>query len=154
MEENLQTAKVRRLVVGCYLLWNGRILYLRKQPDHATYPHLWGHIVGKVEKDRGEGLVEAMCREIEEECGLAVDAGKLIRLGSHDLTHQKSDGSDFDFRVTTFCYHYPDTLSEPAIKLSPEHEEFCWKYPDEALASLETIPDEDKTLRLLQDYLK
>jgi len=69
--------------VGVAVVDEGKILLVRR--GHEPGRGLWAVPGGKV--DRGERLVEAAAREVEEETGLTVEIGDLVWAGEHISDH-------------------------------------------------------------------
>ena len=57
-------------VISCFVEYDGEILLLHRQ-DHKPEGNTWGVPAGKV--DKGESLLEAMTREIQEEIKYVCD---------------------------------------------------------------------------------
>ncbi len=82
----------RTIVAG--IIWRGAKFLIQKRPPDGLLGGLWEFPGGKVEK--GESLSDALIREIEEETGLAVKAGKKAGAVDHAYTH---------FSITLHLYH-------------------------------------------------
>jgi 8-oxo-dGTP diphosphatase len=62
-----------RLVAGVLRL-NGQTLLCHRQPDRASWPHVWDLPGGHVDDD--ESVAEALVRELGEELGVQIEAPK------------------------------------------------------------------------------
>lgn len=110
-------------IVSCYVEYDGKILLLHRHKEKSQ-GEKWGVPAGKMEK--GEGVAEAMVREVREETGIAIDSSKLEYLNKVFVRYPDYDFVYHMFR-TKLSSGYP-------VKLSPkEHQNFCWLTPKEAL---------------------
>jgi len=104
---------------------NGRILLLHRRDDLELVPGLWDLPGGGVET--GEGLEEALIREVREETGLAVTVGRPIYacVSQARMTTGR--------RLTSVLVFYDCTsLARDKPRLDPsEHTEFAWVNQDE-----------------------
>jgi len=128
-------------VVGCHILYNGKILLLQYN-DNKIMKNKWGIPAGKVDK-KDKGITEAVIRELGEETGIHID--------KKDLNFHKT------FYVShlgyNFFYHYFSLKlnQSPDIVISKgEHKEFVWVTPSEAL-NMALVLDEEHCIR---DYYK
>ncbi len=122
-------------VVSCFVEHDGKILMLHRQ-DHKPEGDTWGGPAGKV--DEGEGINEALKREVFEETGIELQDPKyfkklFIRLPDYD-----------------FVYHiFHELLDEiPTVKIrEEEHKDFNWIEPEKALET-NLMSDEDECIKL------
>jgi len=122
--------------VGCLVILWGEILILKRTPDHALYPNLWGFPSGKMEP--GETPIEAMSRELREETGIATDS--LLFLGTVYEAYPK----------IRFIYHlYRLNLkAEPVIRLNPkEHVAYRFDTFEGIADSSDVMPDSDTCIK-------
>lgn len=105
---------VKTLVVGAVVCDNGMYLFLRRPPDEFM-GGIFEFPSGKIEP--GEGIAEAIVREVNEETGIEVTAiGRY--LGSFD--YDAKDGSksrQYNFLVDT------GPIGELALT---EHDDYLW----------------------------
>lgn len=124
-------------VVSCFCEYNGEILLLKRQ-SHKPQGNTWGVPAGKIEN--GERPLEAITREIQEECGIARDKNTITFFKTIYVKY-----SDVDF-----IYHIFHTSfeSRPGIQLAQsEHLEYIWVPPKQAL-EMDLIEDLDKCIEL------
>jgi len=127
------------VVVACFVEYDGKILMLQRHPDKPS-GNLWGLPAGKV--DDGESLTAALCRELREETGLAVNEENLLPQGSVLVQH-----GDVYFEYSMFKV----VLSQlPTIVINPiEHVSMGWFTPQFSL----TLPQvEDQAACTLMVY--
>lgn len=114
-------------VVGCFLVYQGKFLILRRNPL-KDQPNTWCLASGKV--DPGETDAHAVLREVFEETGYQAKVEQLEYL------------DDYVRDVGEFTLHFPtyriQLASEIAVVLNPEeHVEYAWVTPEECYA----LPD-------------
>jgi 8-oxo-dGTP diphosphatase len=96
------------------VIWNRKILIVRRSADDAIGSDTWECPGGKLEF--GEDLVSGLCREIQEETGLAVQIGKL----AYATTFRTSENRQIVLLV------YYCLAESPHVRLSGEHSDFLW----------------------------
>jgi len=103
--------------VGAAIFHDGCLLLLRRVAD---FPGLWELPGGSVEE--GEGLEDALRREVEEETGLDVSVGPPF-----DVSTFEAEGHEGN-RVTVVAIEFLcATPSRGPVRLSPtEHDGFGW----------------------------
>jgi len=112
-------------VSACYLLFEGKILLLKRAADKIE-PHVWGVPAGKLEQ--GETPLEAAIRELHEETSIRITHAQLHYL---DTFYIKKPSSEFVYhRFKVDLTHFPD------VQLSAEHTAFTWASKEE----LSTLP--------------
>ena len=94
------------------------VLLIRRAANSAYWPREWDLPGGKV--DAGETFDAALRREIAEETGLRVRVEGLLWAGARSVRDQA-----FVLLVMR-CWARPGE-----VRLSDEHEEFCWIQPTE-----------------------
>ena len=105
-------------VVTCFIQRGDRVLMLQRGRKDAQYK-LWGIPGGKREGD--ETLLEALCRELKEEIGVAFTEEQVIYLASA-ISKTSTDGI---YGLHLYHAKFPDGLSEPKIDLA-EHLAYQW----------------------------
>ena len=100
---------------------DGKILVLKRSSKDAFNPDMWDLPGGVMEF--GEQVLDALKREIKEECDLDVEV-----LSPTDVSTKLSD--EEQYVATTFICEY----KSGTVKLSKDHSEFKWvdakKVPD------------------------
>ncbi|MBX8631506.1 MAG: NUDIX pyrophosphatase [Thermoplasmata archaeon] len=118
----------------------GRIEYLLlRRPDSRG--GVWGPVTGHVEK--GERLLDALQREIEEETGISeltyiIDLRVPFRYSKGE---QNVEEHSFGVQVNT-----------KDVRLSNEHSAYSWLPYEEAMARL-TWPNQKTSLQVLNDMI-
>ncbi len=109
--------------VGCYCLYQERILLLKRSPQSYA-GGTWCLPGGK--REDGESRIEGAKRELHEECGVEL----LLENLPHLITlYMEFSGLKYDFSI----YHYTFT-KEPTLHLNlREHTEARWATHNEAL---------------------
>lgn len=133
MSENPPAGGRFQVAIGA-LLWrssDGRYLVLRRSPDKDFAAGMWECNTGRV--DQGEGIVEALHREVQEELGVVVQIDFLI--GAFRFYRGPTDPAH-EMVGLHFCCSFDETQR---LRLSWEHSESRWVTPPEANALL--LPD-------------
>jgi len=123
-------------VVSVFIEHNGEILLLHRQ-DHKPQGDTWAMLAGKV--DKGEDLLDALVREVEEEIGLKTSKDKYSYFEGYYVRYPEYD----------YMYHvYSLVLKEkPVLNINlKEHKDHKWIKHKEAL-SLNLIQDEDLCIK-------
>jgi 8-oxo-dGTP diphosphatase len=108
-----------RIAVGALIVdASGRAFVHRRGWDRSLFPGCWDIVGGHVEP--GEGMLEALAREVEEETGWRV-AGTPVLVDVADWDGRR----EFDFLVDV-----EGDLSRPRLEV-PQHVEFRWVGPDD-----------------------
>ena len=116
-------------VSACYVEVQGKLLILHKSG-------VWSVPAGKVEKE--ETPEHAAHRELFEETQITADPKFLKTL------YIRKKQVDFVFHM----FHVP-LPTIPHVRLSPEHDEYRWLFPQE----IEELPLMEGALELLHHYL-
>jgi 8-oxo-dGTP diphosphatase len=104
-----------------------KFLVVKRHAGEVAYPGKWAFPGGKVEK--GQTLMEALRREVQEEVGLEIeDSKRLIK----DFTFVRPDGHN----VVGLCF---SVIAKPGdVVISKDFDDFRWITPEE-LSSLDHI---------------
>src|SRR5437870_7541426 len=106
---------------------NGRCLLLKRSRDAAHHPGQWEFPGGKV--DPHESFDHALLREVAEETGLSIRLERVVG----------SANSEMPGHTVAFLFMEGRYLAGE-VRLSDEHEEFCWAHLDELLQA-DLCPD-------------
>ncbi len=94
-----------------------KFLALKRSKANPIYPQLWQAITGTIEEN--ETAVECAIREVKEETGLSVkEIWTIPFVAVFFDPYQNAINASPVFGVLT-------DLNEQ-VKISPEHEDFCW----------------------------
>lgn len=107
------------VAVAALIVRGGRILSMRRSRHKDAGPGLWETLSGRVLA--GEEPLAAVAREIDEECGLAVD------LDPRPVTAYSTVRIDLPMVVIV----YRGLSASGEVLLSEEHEAYAWLTPDE-----------------------
>ena len=120
----------------------GRVLLQHRTDDAPSYPGHWGMFGGGGEpEDEGDPL-RTIRREVQEELGLALDPGRIVRLWDY-MTGRGSH---------RYVFLYP--WGDPAYPFAQtEGQGRGWFTIDEALGSLHLTDNARRDLTLLADRL-
>ncbi len=80
------------IVIG--IIWNGNYFYIQKRPDSKMLGGLWEFPGGKIEK--GESIINALKRELKEECDIKPIIKNKIGIVKHSYSH---------FSISLHCYN-------------------------------------------------
>ena len=109
-----------------------RFLVVKRHAGEVAYPGKWAFPGGKVEK--GQTLMEALRREVEEEVGLEIEEyKKLIK----DFTFVRPDGHN----VVGMCFSV--IAKSEAVTISKDFDDYKWITPEE-LSTLDHIEGMDE----------
>ncbi|MEY9215210.1 NUDIX domain-containing protein [Thermobifida halotolerans] len=128
-----ETDDGRRWVVGAVVVdAEGRAFVQRRSPDRALFPNAWDIVGGHVEA--GEGVVEALEREVREETGWRL-TGVLAELCR--LAWTPDDGVE-RFEVD-YLVRVEGDLGAPVLE-PDRHTGFAWV--DESRLDMLTTPED------------
>ena len=102
------------VAVAAIIVRDGKVLAMRRAADKDAGAGLWETLSGRVEL--GEEPLDAVRREIAEECGLAV------RLEPRPLTVYHAKRNDEPMMVIVYRAHY----GSGEVVMSDEHDDYGW----------------------------
>jgi 8-oxo-dGTP diphosphatase len=107
---------------------DGRILSMRRALSKDASPGVWEALSGRIEP--GEEPLEAVRREIQEECGLSV------RVHERPISSHCSERAGIPMLIV---YYLADWL-EGEVRISEEHDAFEWLEADEFARRSPIVP--------------
>jgi 8-oxo-dGTP pyrophosphatase MutT (NUDIX family) len=125
-------------VVTCILLYNGKLLLLKRSDRVSTYRGQWAGVSGYVEP--GDQIEDRAYTEIEEETSLRRDQVRLTTRG--DPIEFYDPMEDQHWRVHPFLF---SALTDE-VAVDWEHETYKWIAP-ERLGDYVTVPKLKETLQ-------
>ncbi|HOJ12324.1 MAG TPA: NUDIX domain-containing protein [Clostridiales bacterium] len=102
------------VVVKGVILYNGKVLIIRRDDNDDVGAGTWECVGGKI--DFGEGLEQALKREVCEEVGISIDVDKLLY-----ATTFKTDPLRQIVILTYKCI-----ATQNNVILSKEHSDYKW----------------------------
>ncbi|HEY7571693.1 MAG TPA: NUDIX domain-containing protein [Nitrososphaeraceae archaeon] len=132
--------KNRIKVVTVFLMYEGKILLLRRSAKVRTMNGMWAGISGYLEDVNP--LVQAL-KEIREECGLSEGQIDLLKF-AEPLEVKDEQFSNIIWIVYPFLFE----SSTKSIRLDWEHDEYVWINPID-LGNYKTVPKLSKALERL-----
>jgi 8-oxo-dGTP pyrophosphatase MutT (NUDIX family) len=112
-------------IVSCFVEHGGEILLLHRH-SHKSQGNRWGVPAGKI--DPGEGIEQALLREIREETGLSLSKQDLLYFRKVFVSHEE-EGYDIIYHM--FHTRLPERKD---VTIRPEeHKRFIWATPKDAL---------------------
>lgn len=124
-------------IANALLIRHATVLLARRSPHRKAYPGLWSFPGGHVE--RGEGLTEALSRELREEFGIVPTDYRLLESIADPNAAADDPISYYMYAVTAW------QGGEPTI-LDAEHTELRWFTQAEAISLPDLALDEYRTL--------
>lgn len=125
-------------VVACFVEYAGTFLMLLRHPEKPN-GGLWGLPAGKVDEDEDRAV--AMCRELQEETGIACARSDLRPVRSVLVRHD-----DFDFGYHMYRLSLPTV---PSVLVNAiEHTDHQWFSPQASL-TLPQVCDQAECTRLV-----
>ncbi len=127
-------------VVTVFLMYEGKILLLKRSAKVRTMNGMWAGISGYLEDVNP--LVKAL-KEISEECGLSESQVHLLK-SAEPLEVRDAQFSNIIWIVYPFLFE----SSTKSIRLDWEHDEYIWINPIE-LGNYKTVPKLNEALEKL-----
>lgn len=117
-----QLMQHRTIVVGIVQKEHGEILLCKMKSDRGVFPGQWGLPGGGIEP--GERMVEALQRELMEECGIVVKDIRPIVFKDGLYEKHKPDGTIHPVYMIFLIFTCATDSTE--IKLNQEFSEYRW----------------------------
>ena len=135
-------------VVTCVVIYQERILLLRRSDKVRTYKGQWGGVAGYVEP--GEHPRQTAYKELREEVGLTPDLVALIFQEDPISFTDVYQGERYDWTIHPFLF---ELLKHQEMKIDWEHTEYRWVHPDE-LTRYQTVPHFTKTVQSMMRKMR
>jgi 8-oxo-dGTP diphosphatase len=107
------------VAVAAIIICDGKVLAMRRSKTKDAGAGLWETLSGRV--SLGEEPLDAIRREITEECGLEVD------VESSPFTAYQARRNDIPMMVLVYKAYY----KQGEVVISEEHDDYAWLSPDE-----------------------
>ena len=120
----------QKITVAGLLIKDGKVLVIKRARNERYLAGMYELPGGKV--DFGEQPNDALKREFLEETGLTIQVLTPYKAYSY-LSHENK-------RHTVEIVYTVALIGKPGIKLSDEHEDYCWVSPKD----VDTIPMTDE----------
>lgn len=114
-------------VVKGIILYNRKMLLLRRSLQEDIDPGIWEGVGGKLEF--GETMQKALRREVREEAGLSVEVGELLYATTFFTNPSRQ----------VFLWTYACTADSGEVFLSEEHIDYCWAGREEVMRRLDSV---------------
>ncbi|UCE14462.1 MAG: NUDIX domain-containing protein [Candidatus Heimdallarchaeota archaeon] len=122
---------------------SGKILLLHRAPNLEFAPNLWDDVGGRMRQF--ESPETTLQREVQEETGIS----QLTIVKPIDVTHYFRGESTTENEMIVITY-WCRTASK-TIRLSPEHDDYQWVYPDQALELIEDFQLQANIKRFIEE---
>jgi 8-oxo-dGTP diphosphatase len=120
---NYSTSK-RAPVITCFVMYNGKLLLLKRSDKVSTYKGKWSVVAGYIDED--VDLKEKALSEVNEELGIRKEDAEPIKMGEF---HEVIDDT---IKKTWLIYPFLLKLKKaPKIVIDFEHTEFKWINPED-----------------------
>jgi len=128
-------------VVSCLLVYDGKLLILKRSKNVRTYKGFWGVVAGYIEA--GEKPFETALKEIREEVGLGNDDVELEKKGKPVKTSDVYKGKRYEWIIYPFIFKIK---KKDKVQIDWEHSEYRWISPDE-ITHYKTVPHLKEIIR-------
>ena len=119
--------------VTCFLMYEKRLLLLKRSNKVKTYKGYWAGISGYIEKN--EKPLETAIKEIGEETGLKPIDFKMIKRGKPIDFKSRYGGKVFNWIIHPFLF----CTTKKDIRIDWEHVDYKWIMPKEMI-KYRTVP--------------
>lgn len=125
-QEKEEKIKARLFEIGvrAILVRDGKILILKRASGNIRSSDKYDLPGGAVE--RGEGMEEALNREIQEETVLKVEIGPLLSISDSEKDYALDEENESNIKVFRKLIIYLVFYKSGEVKLSEEHQSFEW----------------------------
>jgi|YNPBryantNP2012_1023418.scaffolds.fasta_scaffold06808_4 8-oxo-dGTP pyrophosphatase MutT (NUDIX family) len=121
-------------VVSCLLLYEEKLLLLKRSRKVKTYKGWWGAIAGYINPDE-EPYIRAL-KEIKEETGINPDQVELIRIGEPVKVEDTYENQLYEWVIHPFMFKL---RKKHKINIDWEHTEYRWIKPSD-INRYRTVP--------------
>ena len=115
-------------VVTCLLIYNDKLLILKRSEKVRTYKGLWGAVAGYIEKN--EKPYDTAIKEIKEEAGLNKNDIKFVKKVKPVRITDIHEGKKYDWVIHPFVFKIE---KKGKIQIDWEHIEYAWIPPQNIL---------------------
>ena len=121
-------------VATCLLMYNDKLLILKRSDKVKTYKGLWGGVAGYIEEN--EDPYETAIKEIREEVGLEREDLRILVEGDPVEFTDFIEGVKYDWIIFPFVFNIK---RKAKVRIDWEHSEFRWISPFE-IVQYNTVP--------------
>ncbi|HMB66186.1 MAG TPA: NUDIX domain-containing protein [Patescibacteria group bacterium] len=105
--------------MGSVIVYDNKVLILKRNEDEEVLPGLWELPSGKQEE--GENREESLIREVKEETGLDIEIIAFLSSFTYKVKKGKTTKN-----IIQFNFLVKPGDASPVVKLSSEHSEYKW----------------------------
>ena len=121
-------------VATCLLMYNDKLLILKRSNKVKTYKGLWGGVAGYIEEN--EEPYETAIKEIREEVGFEREDLRILMKGDPVRFTDFIKGVKYDWIIFPFVFNIK---RKAKVRIDWEHSEFRWIFPSEII-QYNTVP--------------